>query len=700
MAGDPRRLIATYFGDYVAQLGGDASYFAVFRPCPPVALLAMSTGECVGKGLNIKSKSSVVGQLLGLVPFIQISDDADKADITFLPVGDPPVQIFFASRKNREVFIRELNEYTTLYTLDDDVVDRYGIAMPHSALRKIFIEMQELGGASLHGWETGRPSNPAFQDFSLSALHSLEEPLVVLVQADTDCVFNPHGLLMAHREGNMVYPVVSDMDLFTFGFKGALFQSLPRDQLDLAAWTLSRCEHAMINSSGSSWARDWLAAVHKEPPPQVKMPSFGFADPTSAEIIRGLIKATKYMGAVRHGPECFNFVFPQPIDEEFLVFSQEFARVPYKHMKKVELVRFLEDKANAGFTCPLHPIWPVRDPAFAAVYTVLAESRRLEPWFTPDMHEKISSLLQTQCGYLAGPKLPESHEFIRMLNDLPRELALMVKVEDLSEDVEGESCSVKVKGEGIEDVSLDFSIQRIVDKAVTPLTEQLSVITRKLSTLSIRETVKDEPSDSDDKMERVLNKLDIVLEEVQSLKGDHKVPGRAAGGRAAHSKLTKEQPFLNMEMNFKRGFLSLRGQWQISSDEVVTIQTSRDGEKCELDGKIIHFKFIEMLDAKEPTLRIRCEPTNGRMGDVQGTYVHRSKVVCWVNGDTWERIGEPPSLRKRSTRNTDSGDSSPAQPGRKQLRRPMTPMKKEHNTSASSPGCSNTGSPGARTPWR
>ena len=49
------------------------------------------------------------------------------------------------------------------------------------------------------------------------------------------------------------------------------------------------------------------------------MPRFGFGDPVSYAFIEHAVRHLKLTGAVRHGAECFNFYFPQPLDEEYLV---------------------------------------------------------------------------------------------------------------------------------------------------------------------------------------------------------------------------------------------------------------------------------------------------------------------------------------------------------------------------------------------
>ena len=50
----------------------------------------------------------------------------------------------------------------------------------------------------------------------------------------------------------------------------------------------------------------------------VAMPKYGFGDPKSYAIMKFAVQRLEDSGAVRHGAECFNFYFPQELDDEFL----------------------------------------------------------------------------------------------------------------------------------------------------------------------------------------------------------------------------------------------------------------------------------------------------------------------------------------------------------------------------------------------
>lgn len=54
-------------------------------------------------------------------------------------------------------------------------------------------------------------------------------------------------------------------------------------------------------------------------------------------------------GAVRHGAECFNYYFPQDLDEEFLVIGGNLD-IKYKYLSLTELQDFLYGSIDDGFT--------------------------------------------------------------------------------------------------------------------------------------------------------------------------------------------------------------------------------------------------------------------------------------------------------------------------------------------------------------
>ena len=58
-------------------------------------------------------------------------------------------------------------------------------------------------------------------------------------------------------------------------------------------------------------------------------------------------------GAVRHGPECFNFYFPQDLDDEYLIvwsgFKGHKRAVPFISVSEAELRDFLLAQIYRGY---------------------------------------------------------------------------------------------------------------------------------------------------------------------------------------------------------------------------------------------------------------------------------------------------------------------------------------------------------------
>ena len=130
----------------------------------------------------------------------------------------------------------------------------------------------------------------------------------------------PLGLLMAYEENNescgKVTPVVSDFDCFLVGTRGVGFHA-PLGEQEVSMLSMCVDEIKGILSSpqvGSSWTKRWLEVKKKQvrnASSSIEMPKFGYADPTSYTMMNGAVHRLRKNGAVRHGPECFNYGFPQ-----------------------------------------------------------------------------------------------------------------------------------------------------------------------------------------------------------------------------------------------------------------------------------------------------------------------------------------------------------------------------------------------------
>lgn len=188
---------------------------------------------------------------------------------------------------------------------------------------------------------------------------------------------NPHGLVMAYAEAS-VKPVVSDFDPFTIGSRAKEYTSLPQEQVQLAKWALDHTA-AILKSPGlSSWNTRWLQVLREaaEDDFHPDVPEYGFGDSVSNNLIAAIVKATSDMGAVRHGAECFNYFFPQELDEHYLVlwegFAEQFGK-PWVYLNADDLPTFLLARIREGFIFPINPVWAVRDQGWYEVFHELLE---------------------------------------------------------------------------------------------------------------------------------------------------------------------------------------------------------------------------------------------------------------------------------------------------------------------------------------
>lgn len=199
---------------------------------------------------------------------------------------------------------------------------------------------------------------------------------------------NPHGLLVAYQE-EQVKPVVSDFDAFLIASTGMEYESLPPDQSELAIWALERTEEILQNPDSRSWTERWLGVLHDlaESGEHHDFPEFGYGDNTSVGLVRVITQAVLSSGAIRHGAECFNFHFPQELDDEYLIVWEGCKGDPWMYVNEEDLRAFLLQRANEGFTFPINPVWPLRDRGWMDVLQALrnnlASKQPLSAWFPP-----------------------------------------------------------------------------------------------------------------------------------------------------------------------------------------------------------------------------------------------------------------------------------------------------------------------------
>jgi len=385
---------------------GKSDWFAVYRPTSRDAIAKMIGGSAVGKGLNVKGKSSKKNRLSGYVPFLQISDNAHKLDIEESP-PDSRFRLFFVHSSCRQSALEVLEpllasediEVTTerKIHLVDDYPGVFGIDLPETVLREAYIMKPDL--EPFAGWETGRASEPAFMDMNFHAVRYRTDPLVCLYQWDVDNPMNPHGLLIAYAE-EQVKPVVSDFDTFTVGSKGMIYEAIPDDQQKLAMWSLDHTTGILKNPGVSGWNSRWLDVLRKssEEGFHPSVPKYGFGDAQSCRLIAKVVEWTKSTGAVRHGAESFNFYFPQELDEEYLIVWEKFPDKPWAYKTESQLKEFLLERCEEGYSFPLNPVWPVRDKGWYHIFASmeLNDSARqaMECWYPPDsgISERIHAI--------------------------------------------------------------------------------------------------------------------------------------------------------------------------------------------------------------------------------------------------------------------------------------------------------------------
>ena len=272
----------------------------------------------------------------------------------------------------------------TITDIDEFAQDGiYGLDVPERLLWEAYVVRQDITLPA--GCETGRASEPAFMDLNLHATRDrTHRPAVSIWQHDAHAPMNPLTLLMAHEERH-VRPVASDMDPFLMGSRGMQLQRpLPREQVELMRWTVEHIEAILGEPKAQGWNKRWLEVLRHGNMHSVAVPEYGFGDPQSYEILAKVIEKVESSGAVRHGAEAFNYLFPQALDTEFLVVWSGFSLfdpftgrrgAPWRYLSEPELRSFLIHRAAHGFAFPLNPKWILCDAGWAEVYAAMRSSK-------------------------------------------------------------------------------------------------------------------------------------------------------------------------------------------------------------------------------------------------------------------------------------------------------------------------------------
>ena len=459
---DPREQIASYF-DLVAKtapaitgrksfiVSPKASVFTVWRPTSMDAIVKMINGEGVGKGLDIKGKSAQRGKLSGFVPFLQIHKNKDKRRIHTLR-KDSNMRIFYQLRELRDAafeslttvleemvagyeeaqrilknpdadeeskeaamgkYMWALEEHAAVCKVDDyaagaeDTSPVYGLTVPERVFWEAYVVRQTINRMPGSEDDIGRPSEPAFQDMNFESLrlppNEENGRQVVIYQRNTRDAMNPKDLLVAYEEDNRVMPVVSDFDCFLVGTRSVAYtEPIPDDQVELVKWSLDKMESILSGPALSkTWTGAWLEVL-KEDSFHPEMPAYGFGDPKSYSIMERAAKRLCKDGSVRHGAECFNYYFPQELDENFLVIGQGMGMkgLSWMYVDQCGLQKLLKTQIKRGYTFPLNPKWIICDKGWNKVFDKLCKSTdpvvqdSLDCWYPPSsgIKERIQSL--------------------------------------------------------------------------------------------------------------------------------------------------------------------------------------------------------------------------------------------------------------------------------------------------------------------
>eukprot|EP00537_Pseudo-nitzschia_pungens_P001862 CAMPEP_0172372236 /NCGR_PEP_ID=MMETSP1060-20121228/46616_1 /TAXON_ID=37318 /ORGANISM="Pseudo-nitzschia pungens, Strain cf. cingulata" /LENGTH=984 /DNA_ID=CAMNT_0013098141 /DNA_START=655 /DNA_END=3609 /DNA_ORIENTATION=- len=290
------------------------------------------------------------------------------------------------------------------------------------------------------GTETGRPSLPGFQDGNLKTLKVAQsqvpkpKPMPVVLQHKSledvqkdnearnnngdnddeghplDGSLDPRFLVLAYEEQGTIKPVVSDFDGFLLGWRREALWfgcNLPRYQEELMMWCVDRIEEILDDqkenpTNRDTWTQRWLDVLKKSAAEgfHIDTPEYGFGDPKSTSIMEHAAKKLISTGAVRHGCECFNYRFPQELDDMFLLISDTLKPVPWKYVNEKDLQAILSQKIAEGFMFPLNPKWILSDIGWKKIYDDLMKSDALyadlskDVWYPPynGIRQKIEDI--------------------------------------------------------------------------------------------------------------------------------------------------------------------------------------------------------------------------------------------------------------------------------------------------------------------
>ena len=375
-----------------------------------------SSSIACGKGLDIKGKSAKRGNISSYVPFIQVFEEEQKEKCKEYLTEGRTIRVFYSSEALREEANNTICEIAKrkdgtdcslpqalrmkyIDTYVTSAVPVFGLEIDERLFWTSYVMMQDCSRPAGTEWDTGRHSQPEYFGMNLDALHneheSPDEPQAVVYQMSKTNPMEPRMLLMAYEEGGGVKPVVSDFDCFVLGTRGVRYNHpIPPDQVKLLQWSVKNIgqvlDKRVETGSTDSWVKTWLELASDYHP---DTPRFGNGDPKTYEIIEIGVSRLIDTGCVRHGAECFNWWFPQDIDDEFLVISDTLpGSIKWKKMNVNELQDILIQKIDEGFTFPINPKWVLCDPGWRRVYDNLLASQH------PNVQDSLNCWLPPETG--------------------------------------------------------------------------------------------------------------------------------------------------------------------------------------------------------------------------------------------------------------------------------------------------------------
>mmetsp|Transcript_18787 Transcript_18787/g.52487 ORF Transcript_18787/g.52487 Transcript_18787/m.52487 type:complete len:837 (+) Transcript_18787:293-2803(+) len=303
---------------------------------------------------------------------------------------------------------------------------KYGMEVQERLFWEGMVARQNISRKPGTNNDTGRTSMPSFQDMNLDSLRKPRNSIpgghtrAVILQlklpddseekkdGDSDEYhrhdpMSPLNFVMAYEENDpeqdrrRVIPCVSDFDCFIVGSRRVKYvEPVPDDQLEILKWMIEQTELVLETPNEESWTKRWLEILKNcsRKGFHPTMPPNGYSDPKTRFIFKFAINRLSITGAVRHGAECFNYYFPQELDDDFLVISddlpEKYGGRNWVYVDQYDLQEILKYKIHQGFTFPLNPKWVLCDPGWKEVYDELFNSKKpnvkesLDCWFPPN----------------------------------------------------------------------------------------------------------------------------------------------------------------------------------------------------------------------------------------------------------------------------------------------------------------------------